>query len=59
MNAVRVEWNGHKPGYIPRSENAGVARQLDRGNRMSARITRISVARNHRRTLEFEVFSGI
>ena len=59
INAVRVEWNGHKLGYIPRSENAGVARQLDRGNRLSARITRISVARNHRRKLEFEVFTGI
>lgn len=59
INAVRVEWHGHKLGYIPRSENAGVARQLDRGNRLSARITRISVARNHRRKLEFEVFSGI
>ncbi|MBX9810990.1 MAG: HIRAN domain-containing protein, partial [Burkholderiales bacterium] len=25
-NAVRVEWRGHKLGYVPRRENADVAR---------------------------------
>ena len=30
-NAVRVEWNGSHLGYIPRRENADVARQMDRG----------------------------
>ena len=58
-NAVRVDWNEHKLGYIPRAENAAVARQLDRGNRLSARITRLSQTRNHRRKLEFEVFSNL
>ncbi len=55
-NAVRVEWNGHQLGYIPRAENAAIARQMDRGNRLAARITRLTMYRNHRRKLEVEVF---
>jgi len=55
-NAVRVEWNGHQLGYIPRTENAAVARQLDRGNKLAARITKLTMFRNHRRKLEIEVF---
>src|SRR5215475_14228731 len=54
--AVRVEWNGHKLGYIPRTENQAVARQIDRGNPLQARITKLTYYRNHRRKLEFEVF---
>ena len=56
VNAVRVEWNGHQLGYIPRAENAAVARQMDRGNRLAARITKLTTYRNHRRKLEVEVF---
>ncbi len=55
-NAVRVEWNGHELGYIPRAENAAVARQMDRGNKLAARITKLTTYRNHRRKLEIEVF---
>ena len=55
-SAVRVEWNGHQLGYIPRAENAAVARQMDRGSRLAARITKLTLYRNHRRKLEFEVF---
>jgi hypothetical protein len=54
--AVRVEWHGHKLGYIARTENQAVARQMDRGNPLQARITRLTYYRNHRRKLEFEVF---
>ena len=56
VNAVRVDWNGHQLGYIPRAENAAVARQMDRGNRLAARITKLTTYRNHRRKLEVEVF---
>ena len=28
-NAIRVEWNGHKIGYVPRAENRAAARALD------------------------------
>ena len=55
-NAVRVEWSGHKLGYIPRADNEAIARQLDRGNKLQARITRIGKYRNHRRKLEVEVY---
>jgi hypothetical protein len=56
LSAVRVDWNGHKLGYIPRTQNEAVARQMDRGNRLQARITKLTKYRNHRRKLEFEVF---
>lgn len=54
-NAVRIEWNGHQLGYIPRAENAAVARQMDRCNKLAARITKLTTYRNHRRKLEVEV----
>src|SRR5215470_6132431 len=34
INAVRVDWREHPLGYIPRTENAAVARQMDRGARL-------------------------
>jgi hypothetical protein len=55
-NAVRVEWNRHALGYIPRSENEPVARQLDRGNRLEARIAALGHYRNHRRKLSVDIF---
>ncbi len=55
-NAVRVDWNSHVLGYVPRRENAAVARQLDRGNRLQARIVRLSKHRDPRRRVEFEIF---
>jgi hypothetical protein len=35
---VRVAWRGHKLGYVPRAENAPVARLLDAGQPLQARI---------------------
>jgi hypothetical protein len=37
-NAVRVDWLGHKLGYVPRTANHCIARRLDRGERVAARI---------------------
>ena len=54
--AVRVEWNGHMLGYVPRAENEAVARQLDRGNRLEARIVRLTKHRDPWKRIEFEVF---
>jgi hypothetical protein len=54
--AVRVEWNGHVLGYLPHTDNEAVARQLDRGNRLQARVVRLDQYRNHRRRLEVEVY---
>ena len=55
-NAVRVEWQGHLLGYLPRSDNADVARQMDRGQGLKARIRTIAKYRNHRRKLEIDIF---
>jgi hypothetical protein len=55
-NAVRVEWRGTKLGYIPRRENADVARQMDRGAPVKARIIRLTQARNPWLRILFEVY---
>lgn len=44
-NAVRVEWQGEKLGYLPRRENRSVAAAMDAGDRVDARIARL---REHR-----------
>ena len=54
--AVRVEWNGRMLGYVPRAENDAVARQLDRGNKLEARIVRLTKHRDPWKRIEFEVF---
>jgi hypothetical protein len=56
VRAVRIEWNGHMLGYVPRAENEAVARQLDRGNRLEARIVRLTKHRDPWKRIEFEVF---
>lgn len=55
-NAVRVDWRGHVLGYLPRGDNEPVARQLDRGNPLRARIARLGKYRNHRLKLEIDVY---
>ncbi len=55
-NAVRVEWRGHKLGYVPRRENRTVARHMDRGGHVEARISKLREHRNPRQRIEFEVF---
>jgi hypothetical protein len=54
--AVTVSWRGHRLGYVPRRENAAIAWALDRGERLRARISRLSEHPNPARRLEFEVF---
>jgi hypothetical protein len=55
-NAVRVEWQGRKLGYVPRRENAALAWGLDRGEPLRARITRLEPHPNPARRLRFEVY---
>ena len=55
-NAIRVEWRGHKLGYVPRRENADVARQIDRGTPVRARISRLQTSRSPSKRIEFEVY---
>jgi hypothetical protein len=53
--AVRVEWQGHKIGYVPRRENADVARLLDRGQVLTARIVRLAEVRDPWSRVRFEI----
>lgn len=55
-NAVRVEWRGQMLGYVPRRENGDVARQMDHGAPVRARIVRLTAARNPWQRVEFEVY---
>lgn len=53
--AIRVEWQGHLIGYVPRTDNEALARFLDQGVRAEARIVRLKKARNPRQRVLFEV----
>ncbi len=55
-NAVRVEWKGQPLGYVPRRDNRDVARQMDRGIAVQARIVNLKDARNPWQRVEFEIF---
>ena len=55
-NAVRVEWRGHKLGYVPRRENAALAWGMDRGTPLRARVSRLAAHPNPARRIEFEVY---
>ena len=58
-HAIRVEWRGHKLGYVPRAENRAVAAALDGGDKLVARISRLTEHRNPWRRVEFEVFAEL
>ncbi len=55
-HAIRVEWRGRKLGYVPRAQNRAVARAMDDGERLVARISRLSEDTNPWRRVEFEVY---
>ena len=55
-NAVIVSWNGQRLGYVPRRENSDVARQMDRGAPVKARIVRLTASRNPWQRIEFEIY---
>lgn len=55
-NAVRVEWRSFKLGYVPRAQNEAVARMLDRGTRLVARVSKLQHTRAPNRRIEFEIF---
>ena len=54
--AILVDWRGHKLGYVPRAQNRAVAAALDQGERLVARISRLSDDPNPWRRVELEVF---
>ena len=53
--AVRVEWQGHKIGYVPRRENADVARFMDGGKILIARINRLAEVRDPWSRVRFDI----
>lgn len=55
-NAVRVEWQGHQIGYLPRAENRAVAAEMDRGTQVAARIARLAEDRNPWRRVLVDVY---
>ena len=55
-NAVRVVWNGQQIGYVPRAENRAVARALDQGEMLEARVARLRDDPNPWRRVEIEVY---
>jgi len=57
--AIRVEWRGRKLGYLPRRDNAAVARQMDRGVPLEARVTGLRENRNRSVRIEFEVVAPL
>ena len=58
-NAVRVDWRGVILGYVPRRDNAAVARQMDRGAALEARLDGLRENRNRSVRLEFEVVAPL
>jgi len=58
-NAVRVEWRGVKLGYIPQRDNAAVARQMDRGAALEARVAVLRENRNRSVRIEFEIVAPL
>ncbi len=55
-NAIRIEWQGRMLGYVPRRDNADLARQLDRGARVEVRVTGLTRAANGRHRLSYEIY---
>ena len=55
-HAIRVEWNGHKLGYVPRAENKATARAMDGGEKLEARVTRLRDDPDPWRRVEFAVY---
>ena len=55
-NAVRVEWQARKLGYVPQARKAALAWALDNGEPLSARISRLQRHRSPARRVAFEVY---
>ena len=54
-NAIRIEWQGATLGYLPRRDNADLARQIDLGARPEGRIVRLDKAANGRHRISYEI----
>ncbi len=57
--AIRVDWRGQKLGYVPRRENADIARIMDNGTRLVARISRLLDSRDPWQRVRFEILAPL
>jgi len=57
--AVRIDWHGNHLGYIPRRDNTAISQMLDRGEKLSARITTLRYDSSPWRRVEVEIRVGI
>ena len=55
-NAIKLAWQGHMLGYVPGRENADLARQMDLGARVQARITALERLPNGRHRISYEIY---
>jgi len=53
--AVRVEWHGVQIGYAPRAENVDLARLMDRGTPVTARILHLQKSRDPWKRVMLEI----
>lgn len=54
-NAIEVLWEGHMLGFVPRRENKAVARAMDRGDPLVARVVALRPEESPWRRLRFEI----
>lgn len=54
--AVRVEWYGVQVGYAPRVDNVDLARLMDRGKKVEARILHLQKSRDPWKRLVMEIY---
>ncbi len=55
-NAVSIEWQGHKLGYLPRTDNVTLAQMLDRGQNLRASIDRLRISSNPWKRMDIGIF---
>ena len=54
--AIRVEWQGHKLGYVPKADNIDLARLMDNGTNVEAKITALNRSRRPNNRVVFEIY---
>ena len=54
--AVRVDWQGQKLGYVPRSDNVAVSHLLDTGYALDAKIVALQTSRDPWSRIELAIF---
>jgi len=57
--AVRIDWQGHVLGYVPRDQSGPIATALDRGTALTARISKLREHPNPRERILIEVFADL